>query len=107
MENDMALPPREQRHPFLRYEGLQYTEADIEDFETRLTRIYKREHRDDQGVSLFNSRAWRRLFDIKGLLVHKLILEFYSTFRFGQSILDLDMTRALQFQLRGARRRMS
>ncbi|GJX52131.1 hypothetical protein Tco_0280500 [Tanacetum coccineum] len=39
----MALPPREQRHLFLRYEGLQYTEADIEDFEMRLTRIYRRE----------------------------------------------------------------
>ncbi|GKB05875.1 hypothetical protein Tco_0834070 [Tanacetum coccineum] len=38
-----ALPPREQRHRFLRYEGLQYTEADIEDFEMRLTRIYRRE----------------------------------------------------------------
>ncbi|GJU41692.1 hypothetical protein Tco_1194649 [Tanacetum coccineum] len=131
---DMALPPREQRHPFLRYEGLQYTKADIEDFEMRLTRIYRREvHRvqvfnfgglpdfmaeglsarmlmeqpDDQGVSLFTSRAWRRLFDIKDLLVHKLILEFYSTFRFGQAILDLDTPGALQFQLGGARRRMS
>ncbi|GJW05001.1 hypothetical protein Tco_1563857 [Tanacetum coccineum] len=40
---DMALPPRELRHPFLRYEGLQYTEADIEDFETRLSKIYRRE----------------------------------------------------------------
>ncbi|GKB86554.1 hypothetical protein Tco_0958826, partial [Tanacetum coccineum] len=39
----MALPPCEQRHPFLRYEGWQYTEADIEDFETRLSRIYWRE----------------------------------------------------------------
>ncbi|GJR15012.1 hypothetical protein Tco_0797664 [Tanacetum coccineum] len=40
---DMDLPPREVRHPFLRYEGLQYTKADIEDFETRLTKIYRRE----------------------------------------------------------------
>ncbi|GJU52889.1 hypothetical protein Tco_1226603 [Tanacetum coccineum] len=39
----MAIPLREQRHPFLRYEGLQYTEADIEDFKTRLTRIYMKE----------------------------------------------------------------
>ncbi|GJZ30409.1 hypothetical protein Tco_0575456 [Tanacetum coccineum] len=38
-----ALPPREQRHPFLKYDGLQYTEADIEDFEMRLTRIYRSE----------------------------------------------------------------
>ncbi|GJV74538.1 hypothetical protein Tco_1506122, partial [Tanacetum coccineum] len=27
----MALPPREQRHRFLRYEGLEYTDTDIED----------------------------------------------------------------------------
>ncbi|GJZ20399.1 ribonuclease H-like domain, reverse transcriptase, RNA-dependent DNA polymerase [Tanacetum coccineum] len=40
---NMALPSREPRHLFLRYEGLQYTEADIEDFEMRLTRIYRRE----------------------------------------------------------------
>ncbi|GJZ52341.1 hypothetical protein Tco_0606856 [Tanacetum coccineum] len=39
----MALPPRDQRHQYLRYEGLQYTEADIADFESRLARIYRRE----------------------------------------------------------------
>ncbi|GJS46301.1 hypothetical protein Tco_0596422 [Tanacetum coccineum] len=43
MCQDMALPPRDQRHQYLRYEGLQYTEADIEDFESRLARIYRRE----------------------------------------------------------------
>ncbi|GJW89307.1 hypothetical protein Tco_0164647 [Tanacetum coccineum] len=90
---DMALPPRDQRHQYLRFEVLQYTEADIADFETRLARIYKREvhrvqvfdfgglpdlmtvglssrmlkeHWDAQGQSLFTSRAWRRLFDIRG-----------------------------------------
>ncbi|GJY57737.1 hypothetical protein Tco_0457629 [Tanacetum coccineum] len=31
---DMALPPREQRHRFLRYEGLEYTDSDIADFES-------------------------------------------------------------------------
>ncbi|GKF56198.1 hypothetical protein Tco_0166538 [Tanacetum coccineum] len=103
-------------------------------FETRLTRIYRREvhrvqvfdfaglpdlmaeglsgmmlieHRDAQVVSLFTSRVWRRLFDIRGPLVHELILEFFSTFRFGQAILDLDTPGALQFLLGGARRRMS
>ncbi|GKC87406.1 hypothetical protein Tco_1148055, partial [Tanacetum coccineum] len=39
----MALPPRNLRHQYLRYEGLQYTKADILDFESRLTRIYRRE----------------------------------------------------------------
>ncbi|GJZ16362.1 hypothetical protein Tco_0552039 [Tanacetum coccineum] len=88
----MALPPREQRHTFLRYQGLEYTDDDIE---TRLTRIYKREvhrvhvfnfgglpdlmadglsgrmpmeHKDAQGVSLFTSQVWRRIFDIRGPL---------------------------------------
>nr|GEW48379.1 hypothetical protein [Tanacetum cinerariifolium] len=122
----MALPPRDQRHQYLRYEGLQYTDADITNFKMRLARIYKRdvkmgrirdprfvyncrairhmalpprdqihqylrvhvfdfgglpdlmtkglsarmlmEHRDAQGLSLFTSRAWRRLFDIRGPL---------------------------------------
>ncbi|GKB71860.1 hypothetical protein Tco_0933272 [Tanacetum coccineum] len=64
----MALPPCDQGHQYLRNEGLQYTDADIADFEMRLARIYRREHKDAQGVSLFTSRVWRRLFDIKGLL---------------------------------------
>ncbi|GJW84521.1 hypothetical protein Tco_0157666 [Tanacetum coccineum] len=40
---DMALPPHDQRHQFLRYEGLQYTNGDIVDFNARLARIYRRE----------------------------------------------------------------
>ncbi|GKB31229.1 hypothetical protein Tco_0870630 [Tanacetum coccineum] len=128
----MALPPRDQRYQYLRYEGLQYTDTDIADFETRLARIYRREvhrvqvfdfgglsdlipeglstkmlmeHRDAQGQSVFTSRAWRRLFDIRGPLVHELILEFFSMFRFGEAMFDLDTAGALQFQLGGVRRR--
>ncbi|GKE05843.1 hypothetical protein Tco_1397861, partial [Tanacetum coccineum] len=37
----MVLPPRDQRHEYLRYDGLQYTDADIADFETGLARIYR------------------------------------------------------------------
>ncbi|GJZ06369.1 hypothetical protein Tco_0540162 [Tanacetum coccineum] len=41
---DMApLPLREQRYPFLRYQGLEYTDADIAEFEERLERFYSRE----------------------------------------------------------------
>ncbi|GJW84356.1 hypothetical protein Tco_0157501 [Tanacetum coccineum] len=53
---DMApLPPHEQRHPFLMYQGLKYTNEDIADFEERLEMIYSREiHRvqvvDFQGM---------------------------------------------------------
>ncbi|GJU92814.1 hypothetical protein Tco_1317570 [Tanacetum coccineum] len=61
----------------------------------------------DLGQSVFTSRAWRRLFDIRDLLVHELILEFFSTFRFGEAVLNLDTARALQFQLGRVRRRMS
>ncbi|GJS95134.1 hypothetical protein Tco_0802102 [Tanacetum coccineum] len=104
--HDMALLPRDQRHQYLRFEGLQYTNADIVDFETRLGRMLM-EHRDAQGQGVFTSRAWRRLFEIRGSLVHELIMEFLSTFRFGEAVLDLDTTRALQFQLGRVRRRMS
>ncbi|GJT09896.1 hypothetical protein Tco_0856938 [Tanacetum coccineum] len=87
---DMApLPPHDQRHPFLRYQGLEYTDADIADFEERLERIYSREiHRlrDDSGVVVFTSRAWGRLFDTRGPLVRELILEFLSTLRFGEEM---------------------
>nr|GEX40399.1 hypothetical protein [Tanacetum cinerariifolium] len=39
----MALPLRDQKHQYLKYEGLQYTDADITDFKTRLGKIYRRE----------------------------------------------------------------
>ncbi|GJU20869.1 hypothetical protein Tco_1154211 [Tanacetum coccineum] len=51
---DTALPPRDQRHQYLRFEGLQYTDADIIDFEMRLAKIYRREvHR----VQVFDFRG--------------------------------------------------
>ncbi|GJV18190.1 hypothetical protein Tco_1363513 [Tanacetum coccineum] len=39
------------------------------------------------GIRAFSicSKSWRRLFDIRGPLVHELILEFFSTFRFGEA----------------------
>ncbi|GJZ07285.1 hypothetical protein Tco_0541078 [Tanacetum coccineum] len=40
---DMALPPYDQRHQYLRYEGLQYTNGDIVYFDARLARIYRKE----------------------------------------------------------------
>ncbi|GKD69304.1 hypothetical protein Tco_1323394, partial [Tanacetum coccineum] len=131
---DMALPPREQRHMFLRYEGLDYPDTDSVEFEERLARIHRRElhrvsvfdfeglpglmaeglsgrmlmeHHDEVGVSVFTSKAWRTMLDIRGSFVHELILEFFSMFRFGQAILDLDTPGTLQFQLGRARRRMS
>ncbi|GKC69134.1 hypothetical protein Tco_1115017 [Tanacetum coccineum] len=51
----MALPPKEQRHPFLKFEGLEYTNADIVDFEERLVKIC------DKGVHRV------QVFDFGGL----------------------------------------
>ncbi|GKD33276.1 hypothetical protein Tco_1248785, partial [Tanacetum coccineum] len=49
--NLYGLPPRDQRHHYLRFEGLQYTDADITDFEKMLGKIHEREvHR----VQVFN-----------------------------------------------------
>ncbi|GKD07566.1 hypothetical protein Tco_1187251 [Tanacetum coccineum] len=108
------------------YEGLQYTNVDIADFETRLARIYRKEvhrvlafdfgglpdlmaemlstrmlieHMDAQRQSVFISQAWRRLFDIKGPLVHELILEFFNTFR--EFILDLGLHSTEEMQTAG------
>ncbi|GJS08060.1 hypothetical protein Tco_0364856 [Tanacetum coccineum] len=64
----MALPPRDQRHQYLRvhvfdFGGLPDLMAD------GLSAGMLMEHRDAQGLSFFTSRAWRRLFDIRGPLV--------------------------------------
>ncbi|GKA81998.1 hypothetical protein Tco_0788746 [Tanacetum coccineum] len=82
-----------------RYQGLDYTDEDIADFEERLERIYGRE--------MHRVQAWGRLFDTRGPLVRELILEFLSTLRFGEVLLDFDALGTIQFQLGGARRRLS
>ncbi|GKE16022.1 hypothetical protein Tco_1423599, partial [Tanacetum coccineum] len=70
------LLPREQRQPFLRYQGLEYIDTDIADFEERLERIYSRDiHRG-------------RLFDSRGPLVWELILVFLSTLRFRKEDME-------------------
>ncbi|GJU80428.1 hypothetical protein Tco_1282793 [Tanacetum coccineum] len=42
-DDNMALPLREQRYKFLRYEGLEYPDTNIFDFEGRFARIHRRE----------------------------------------------------------------
>nr|GEV76447.1 hypothetical protein [Tanacetum cinerariifolium] len=122
----MALPSRDQRLQYLRFEGLEYTNTDITYFEERLGRIYCRgihmmlvldfdslsammskrltsrmlmEHRDDQGQSVVTSRAWRRLFEVQGPFVFKIIMEFFSTFRFSEAPEKVTVTNL--FYLRG------
>nr|GEV77899.1 hypothetical protein [Tanacetum cinerariifolium] len=120
------LPARNLRHTWLRFKGQDYTDVDIQDFEERLGRIFDRqilrvrvldfdiltkemnqaltdrlriEHTGVDGKVMFTSYAWRQLFGIHGPLVRELILEFFSTFRFGDSLLteeemDIDGFRA-------------
>ncbi|GJX95131.1 hypothetical protein Tco_0349717 [Tanacetum coccineum] len=77
----MALPPRDQRHQYLRFMGLDYTDANITDFEERLELM-------DKGLS------------------GRMLKEYMDAQR-QEAVLDLDTTGALQFQLGGVRRRMS
>nr|GEU46085.1 hypothetical protein [Tanacetum cinerariifolium] len=111
MGNMEPLPPREQRHPFLRYQGLEYSDQDIADFEERLERIHNKDtyrvqvldfksmlemmrdvlyarmrmkHRHGDEVVVFSSQAWSKVFETRGPLVRELILEFLSTLRFGE-----------------------
>ncbi|GKF65778.1 hypothetical protein Tco_0192295, partial [Tanacetum coccineum] len=93
------LPPREQRHPFFRYQGLEYFDRDIADFKERLERIH------DRGTHRVQARG--RVFETKGPLVREHILEFLSMLRFGEVLLDLDTPDTIQFRLGGARRHMS
>ncbi|GKC10068.1 hypothetical protein Tco_1001678 [Tanacetum coccineum] len=55
------------------------------------------EHRDNDGVVVFTSQAWGRVIDTRGPLVREIILEFLSTLRFGEVLLDLDAPGTIQF----------
>ncbi|GKB27493.1 hypothetical protein Tco_0866894, partial [Tanacetum coccineum] len=61
---------RRLRRPRYQVEG--YTEEIVQDYEQRLATIFGRQ-------VLFSSHAWRRVFEIRGLLVREFMLEFYST----------------------------
>ncbi|GJU96169.1 hypothetical protein Tco_1320925 [Tanacetum coccineum] len=75
--------------------GLEYTDEDITDFEERM----RMEHRDDADVVVFTSQAWGRLFGTRGPLVWELILEFLSTLRFGEVLLNLDAPGTIQEEM--------
>ncbi|GJU41103.1 hypothetical protein Tco_1194060 [Tanacetum coccineum] len=104
------LPPRDQRHLWLRYQVEGYTEEIVHDFEDRLETIFRRQvnqvhvldfegltpkmrqdlaerlrmvYTGDDGQEIFMSHAWRRLFEIRAPLVREFILEFFSTYMIG------------------------
>nr|GEW82052.1 hypothetical protein [Tanacetum cinerariifolium] len=65
----MAVPPRNQRHQYLRFKGLEYTDVDIENFKERLGKIYGRGYIRDRLCLLAKLRGgylrfkalWRRI----------------------------------------------
>ncbi|GJZ22911.1 hypothetical protein Tco_0559950 [Tanacetum coccineum] len=56
---------------------------------------------------LFTSHAWRRLFEIQGPLVCEFMLEFFSTCKISDTVLELDAANTLCFQLGGVSHSMS
>ncbi|GJU85636.1 hypothetical protein Tco_1293182 [Tanacetum coccineum] len=115
------LPPRYQRHLWLRYEGQEYTNVVVHDYKGRLGMIFGKQvnrvhvldfeglideitqaltdklrmvHTGAKGQVLFTSDAWRQVFEIKGTLVLELMLEFFSTCRISNTMLKLDVEMA-------------
>ncbi|GKE60331.1 hypothetical protein Tco_1510698 [Tanacetum coccineum] len=60
---DMALPPKDKRHQYLRFEGLQYNDTDISDFEERLGKIYDREEIESAGFGAYWAESARQILD--------------------------------------------
>ncbi|GJQ91023.1 hypothetical protein Tco_0002162 [Tanacetum coccineum] len=94
------LPPRDQRHLWLRYQVVGYTEEI--DLAERIRTVYTW----DDGLEVFVSHAWRRLFGIQAPLVQEFILEFFGTCRIEDEM-GLDVAGTLCFQLGGASRSMT
>ncbi|GKA83232.1 hypothetical protein Tco_0789980 [Tanacetum coccineum] len=93
----MALPPRDQRYQYLRYEGLEYTDTDIAYFEGRLAKIYRREGHRVQ-IFYFGGLPDLMAEGLSGrMLIEHMDAQGQSVFR--EAVLDLDMAGALQFQL--------
>ncbi|GKC66207.1 hypothetical protein Tco_1098805 [Tanacetum coccineum] len=100
----MALPWRNQRHPYLRFEEMEYIDADIHTFKERLERIFRRQILRDMTFCL---RCLETVAGYQGTTGAEWVLKFFSTCRFDDRILDFKAPSTLQFQLRAARRRMS
>ncbi|GKB01626.1 hypothetical protein Tco_0829670 [Tanacetum coccineum] len=61
-----------------------------EDMDQAITDRLRMDHTRAGGQVVFASYAWRGFFEIHRPLVRELILEFFSTYRFANNVLDLD-----------------
>ncbi|GKD05535.1 hypothetical protein Tco_1180509, partial [Tanacetum coccineum] len=61
-----------------------------EEMDQLVTDRLRTDHTKADGQVVFASHAWRRMFGIRGPLVKELILEFFSTCRIVEGVLDLD-----------------
>ncbi|GJS04168.1 hypothetical protein Tco_0320676 [Tanacetum coccineum] len=86
-------------HPGLK--GTSGSDMRSRDTLTRSSKISRR------GWVLFTSHAWRRLFEIQGPLVCEFMLEFFSTCKISDTVLELDAADTLCFQLGGVSHSMS
>ncbi|GKF48117.1 hypothetical protein Tco_0141368, partial [Tanacetum coccineum] len=88
------LPPRDQRHLWLRYQVKGYTEEIVHDFEQRLETIFDRQV-NRVHILDFEAEMTRMEF----------ILEFFSTCRIRDKM-GLDVAGTLCFQMGGSRHSM-
>ncbi|GJS23404.1 hypothetical protein Tco_0452036 [Tanacetum coccineum] len=111
---DMALPPRDHRHLWLRYQVEGYTEEIVYDFEQRLETIFGRQVNrvhilDFEGLTpdMRHDLVERmRVVYIRDDGQEEFILEFFDTCRIGDEM-GLDVAGTLFFQMGGARRSMT
>ncbi|GJZ73439.1 hypothetical protein Tco_0637585 [Tanacetum coccineum] len=86
----MALPPRDQRHQYLRFKGLQYTNADIVDSEMMLGKIYRIKERECKLYDEFDKFAYK-----KG----ETLCEFYLRFSLLLNDMNIYNMKLEQFQV--------
>nr|GEX64991.1 hypothetical protein [Tanacetum cinerariifolium] len=99
----MALPPRNERHAWHRFDTHGYTKEEILDFETWLEKLYYQKGHRVQTLDFGGLIKDMDQDIIKRLkMQHKgddgqVILEFFSTLRFREGVLDLEADDIFQF----------
>ncbi|GJT03144.1 hypothetical protein Tco_0824313 [Tanacetum coccineum] len=99
------LPPHDQRHLWLRYQVVGYTEEIVHDFEQRLEMIFGRQV-NRVHILDFEGLTPDMRQDLAERMRMEFMLEFFSTCRIGDEM-GLDVAGTLRFQLGGARRSMT